>query len=124
MRRINSRSSAAPDLRLVSSKPEPEPISKETEALSDILDRTVSYDRSLCRDSVGGERPIETVRFKVSLMCGDNPLSSHIARKKLLSFLTEYLGAPLSGFGTHDERLVEALHEAEEAHLIRLKQVR
>lgn len=125
MRRISRQSNAAPDLRLVSSKPDPEPLSKEGEALCAILERTVSYERLLCRDSVGGERPSERVRFKVSLCLADrNPLSEHIARKKLHSFLVERLGAPLSGFGTDDERLIEALHEAEDARLVRLKHVR
>ncbi len=125
MRRISRQSNAAPDLRLVSSMPETEPLSKETEALCAILDRTVSYERLLCRDSVGGERPSETIRFKVSLSIADrNPLSEHIARKRLHAFLVQNLGAPLSEFGTQGERLISALQEAEDAHLIHLKRVR
>lgn len=122
MRRKSVQGNAAPDLRLVVNKPEPEHITKEDEALSAILERAVTYQRYLSRDSVGGERASETIRMKVTLSGADNPLSAHIARKKLLAFLTQHMGCPLAG--ADNERLVDALFAAEDARLIHLKQVR
>jgi hypothetical protein len=124
MRRKSVQSNVAADLRLIVSKPEPEHISKENEALSAILDRAVTYERYLSRDSVGGERMRETVKLKVTLRHENNPLSEHIARQKLLAFLTEYMGCTLAEAGTSGDRIAEALYAAEDKNLISVKMVR
>jgi hypothetical protein len=124
MRRKTAATGAATDLRLITSKPQPDTLDKESAALSSLLELGMSYKRQLCRDSVGDERATETVRFKVILPGSDNPLGEHIARKRLREFLEGRLGSPLSEAIGDGERLASALFEAEDERLIQIKHVK
>jgi hypothetical protein len=115
MRMKSSLAEKLPPLRLIVSKPAPEPLSRESEALGKLLEDGVSYERQLCRDSVGSERMSETVGFRVEARCG---------RDELLSFLRARLGCPLSTVGNHGDRIMNAVDEAEEAGLVRLKEIK
>ncbi len=119
--------------RLVLIKPEPEPIGKtandikapasDNEALDAILREGVSYRKSLSRDSVGGERPYETIRFKVTLSGPSSDFGRKLAKKTLIDFLNVELGKPLRSVPRDSEELVMALEAAEEEHKVRLKQI-
>lgn len=111
----NGAAPKAVTLRLIVAKPEPDNISPDQEALSRILESGVSFERYYSRDSVGGDRPSETVRYAVVL-------AGRFSRADLLSYVQKNISAPLNE--AHADRIVSALQDAEDAGLVRLKRLR
>ncbi len=88
----------------------------DEELLDRILAIGVSFDKYYCIDCVGGERPRETIRLSVTL-CGS------ATKERLHKFITEFLGSPLFSLGTHGDRIVGALEEAEDHGIVHMRKI-
>lgn len=108
----------AVQLKLVSPKPEPDLIPRDSEAVDRILESGFSYVRYLSIDCVGGERASERKRFSVSLMNG-------VSKTELYLFLRSVLGTiPLSEALERENGICGALMDAQDKGLIRLREIK
>lgn len=105
-------------LRLIITKPAPDTVSRDTDVLTTILERGYSFDKYLSIDSIGAERPKETVKFRVELTRG-------VSKLELYYFIRQRLcGKTLQELGTHSEDLASIMEAAEDANMISLTHVR
>ncbi|MEW6035282.1 MAG: hypothetical protein AB1529_01600 [Candidatus Micrarchaeota archaeon] len=119
MRARTSSASGSASLKVLVTKPEPDYIAHaDSQVLSALLEKGFSYERQLCRDSMGGERPTETVRFSVSLRAG-------VGRMDLYLFISRNLdGTRLQDVGTHGERICAIMEGAEGERLVEIQHLK